>query len=302
MDEKVFGELPVEIRSQIESLLDAGENSATDGQKEQYARVWKNKLELFTAQIANIGMDFIPLLAAGDKRGCILLTYSGSLISAGPETGGKRWLEYASIKFRHDVPDFIQGNGISLPKDIRVDETAEFEGCALRQSSAVYRIAVCPEGTSSGDQDQRIKEATIYLTNGFVKINRTLGGLAASEIDQFTVKSIVAYLAKKHSLTQTQTRSLIDDFVSTLEAGILLGERVAVGKLGIMSLKPMPAKKARVMNHPSTGKEILVPAKPACYTPKFGFSKAIKEKSGRVNPEHFIVKADRVIPVDEAGV
>ncbi len=284
MNEKVYDDLPKEIRSQIESLLDAGDKAAPPEQKEHYARVWKNKLELFTAQITNIGMDFVPLLGADDKRGCILLTYSGSLVSAGPEIAGKRWLEYASIKFRHDVPDFIQGNGITLPEDLRVDETARFEGCALRQSSAVYRIAVCPEGTSPGDQDQRIREATIYLTNGFVKINRTLGGMAAADIDQFTVKAIIAYLAKKHSLTQALTRSIIEDYVSTLEAGILLGERVSLGRMGIMSLKAMPAKKARVMTHPSTGKEILVPAKPACFTPKFGFSKSVKEKSGRVTP------------------
>jgi len=300
MNEKAYDELPMEIRSQIESLLDAGGRTAPPEQKERYARIWKNKLELFSAQISNIGMDFVPLLGTGDKRGCILLTYSGSLVSVGPETAGKRWLEYASIKFRHDVPDFVQGSGIILPEDIRVDETAKFEGCALRQSSAIYRIAVCPDGTSPGDQDQRIREATIYLTNGFVKINRTLGGLAAADIGQFTVKSIVAYLAKKHALTQAQTRAIIEDYVSTLEAGILLGERVSVGKLGIMSLKPMPAKKARVMTHPSTGKEILVPAKPAGFTPKFGFSKNFKEKSGQVNPEQFRIDLLGPTPPDES--
>ncbi len=290
MNEKVFDELPVEIRSQIESLLEEGAKPATQEQKEKYAQIWKNKLELFTGQIANIGMDFVTCLEMSDARGCILLTYSGSLISIGPATGGKRSLEYASIKFRHDVPDFVQGKGITLPKDIRIDETAEFDGCALRQSSAIYRIAVCPVGTTTGDQEQRIREATIYLTNGFVKINRTLGEMATADIDQFTVKSIVAYLAKKHSLTQAQTRALIDDYVSTVEAGILLGEKVSIGKLGIVSLKPLPAKKARVMIHPATGKEILVPAKPAGFAPKFGFSKALKEKSSRVNPEYFIEK------------
>ncbi len=279
MNEKVFNELPEEIRAQIDSLIQDGEN------REQYASIWKKKFDLFTGQIANIGMVEVDSLEKEDGRGAILLTYSGSLISFGPSSGGKHWLEYASIKFRSDVPDFVQGLNVSRPHTVAKNHSADFEGCALKQTSAIYRIAVCPVGTKTGDQDQRIREATIYLTNGFVKLNKTLAGDTGVDVDQFTQKCIIAYVAKKNGITQIAAKAIIDDYITTVESGILLGERVTIGKLGAATLKLQAAKKARVMKNISTGEDILVPAKPASWAPKFAFSKTLKEKSTLVKTE-----------------
>ncbi len=285
MKESVFLSLPEEIQAQINALLDQGDQESIDRKREHYAEIWQNKYDLFVSQIRNVGMELVQELDDYDTRGAILLTYSGSLISLGPRRNDSRWLEYASIKFRSDVPDYVNGQGVGIDGAITCDAVAEFSGSPLKKSSSVYRIAVCPEGTSESDQEQRIREATIYLTNGFIKINRTEMGQTSADVDQFTVKSIVSFLAKKHGLTQNAARAIIDDYLSVIEAGVLLGERVTVGKLGSMTLKLQAAKKARVMKNIQTGEDILVPAKPATLVPKFVVSRSLKEKGSLVNPE-----------------
>jgi len=276
MSESTFEELPEEIRTQIDFLTkDAGE-------RERYAVAWKQKYELFTAQIQNVDMVCVETLEPTDGRGAILLTWSGSLISLYPAANGKFRLEYASVKFRDDVPDFVHAANVTRAHAIEHDKSALFENCQLTQSSAVYRIAVCAEGTKTGDQEQIIREATIYLTNGFVKINKTISGMKGIDLDQFSQKSMINYVAKKNNVTQAVARSIIDDYLSTAEAGALLGERVSIGKLGTISLKLQEPKKARVMKNISTGADILVPAKPARYGPKFSFTKILKEKSSLV--------------------
>lgn len=285
MEKNAFNELPSEIKDRISSLIDEEGKTKNGINKEEYARIWKKKYDLFTAQIATIGMLLVSSIEANDSRGAILLTYSGSLISLGPAKQGKRWLEYASIKFRNDVPDFVRGSAVVLTNGATENKTAAFEGCAITQSSALYCIAVCPEGTKDKDQDERIREATIYLTNGFVKLNRTIAGLCETKLDQFTHKSIVNYVAKKNEVTQVVARSLIDDYVSTIEAGMLLGERVSIGHIGTISLRLQAPKKARVMKNIANGKDILVPAKPATYVPKCSFSKQLKTKGALVRIE-----------------
>lgn len=278
-----FDELPDEIRRQIDSLIpgSALANLPREQARERFAGIWANKYAMFTGQIANLDMELVEELAADDERGAILLTYSGSLIGIGTLQQDKRWLEYASVKFRGDVPDLVKSSSITLAGPVRQDAVAEFSGSPLKHSSSIFRIAVCPVNTPLRDQEQRLREATIFLTNGFVKLNRSISMESGGEVDHFTIKSIVAYVAQKNSLTQQQTRSVIDDYLATLESGILLGERVNLGKLGALSLKLQPARKARMMKHLQTGEDILIPAKPACLVPKMGFSQLFKDKAAR---------------------
>jgi nucleoid DNA-binding protein len=69
-----------------------------------------------------------------------------------------------------------------------------------------------------------------------------------------------------------------------IETGMLLGERVSVGKLGSASLRQQSARKARIVKNLKTGDDLLVPAKPAAMAPKFSFSQAVKEKAANVDP------------------
>ncbi len=284
MKRTAYDALPDRIRSQLDGLLlDAGSTEDPEA-REKLASIWTEKFRLFTGQIAALDMVSVSELAADDDRAAIFLTYSGSLISLGPRRGKDRWLEYASIKLRVDVPELVRGDKANLASAAIVDQAAVFEGTSLKRSSALYRIAVCPAGTSPDEQERRVREATVYLTNGFIKLNRTLSLQGADEVDQFTSKAIVNYVAKKNGVTQSTARGIIDDFLSMIETGMLLGERVSVGKLGSASLRHQAARKARIVKNLKTGEDLLVPAKPAAMAPKFNFSQSVKEKATNVDP------------------
>ncbi|OHD19038.1 MAG: hypothetical protein A2087_14730 [Spirochaetes bacterium GWD1_61_31] len=295
-----FAELPEVIRTQIDALIPASGLAGLplDEARARFARVWEDKYQMFCGQIHNLGMAMIEELSADDYRGAIVLTYSGSLISLGTVQTAGRWLEYASVKFRSDVPDLVQSSAVSLVGPLRQDAVAGFSGSTLKHSSLIYRIAACPPGTPDVDQEQRIREATIFLTNAFVKLNRGISLAMDTGLDQFTLKSIVSYLAKKNGLTQVQTRAVLDDYLATVESGLLLGEKVNLGRLGSLSLKPQAARKARVMKNPQTGEEVLVPAKAACLVPKMSFAQAFKAKAGQLDPA---LVAGAASGDDEAG-
>ncbi len=279
MGEKDFDSLPEEIRAQIASVL-RDEGKAGDAESlERYARVWREKYDLFTGQIHAVGMEIVERLEGDDPRAAILLTYSGSLISLGPERNGKRTLEYASIRYRTDVPDFVRSDSARIVGTIAQGSSATFSNSPLKQSSSIFRIALCAEGTSAQDQESRVREATVYLTNGFIKINRTLGAGPESEVDQFTARALVAFIAKKHGITQVFAKAILEDYLSAIESGVLLGERVALGRLGNLSLRRRAASKARVMKNLVTGEDILVPAKGERLVPRFAPSQALKEKA-----------------------
>jgi len=278
MIKNTFGELPRQIQVQLDALLaDSGKAGDPEAQA-NLAAVWAEKFRLFTGQTASLGMEAVPELAADDERAAIFLTYSGSLISLGPRRGKDRWLEYASIKLRVDVPELVRGDKANMGAAAKLDHACVFEGTSLKRSSALYRIAVCPVGTSPDEQERRVREATVYLTNGFIKLNRTLSLEGADEVDQFTAKAIVNYVARKNGVTQIAARGIIDDYVSMIETGMLLGERVSVGKLGSASLRFQASRKARIIKNPKTGEDLLVPAKPAAMAPKFNFSQSVRDK------------------------
>jgi len=284
MTKSHYDELPSEIRRQLDSMIhDSGLPDGPDA-RERFAALWAEKFRLFSSQIESLGMTMEASFAEGDARAAILLTYSGSLVTLGPRRGKDRWIEYASIKMRTDVPDLVRGDGATQVGPIVRGETASFSGCPVKKTSAIYRIAVCPAGASADDQERRVREATIFITNGFIRLNRSLSLDGQGDVDQFTTKAIIAYVARKNGLTQATARAVVDDYLSMIETGMLLGERVPVGKLGNASLRFQAARKARIVKNLKTGDDLLVPAKPASMAPKFSFSQSVKDKSLSVDP------------------
>jgi nucleoid DNA-binding protein len=265
-------------------MASAPEAPAQEGYRELLARNWRDKYELFTSQSKLLGMEEAERLDADDCRGLIILTYSGSLLSMGPAQEGGRWLEYASIKLRADVPDIVSGTGAVLSAPPAKDQSLAFSKGPIESTSAIYRIAVCAADLSPGEQDRRVREAAIFLTNGFLKLNRGLSQVREPGAEQFTLGGMARYLAGKHDMSIAQAKQFLDDFFSTAESGLLLGERVSMGRLGHLSLKLRAAQKARVVKNPQTQADILIPAKPATPVPRMAFSAVAKEKSARVDP------------------
>ena len=281
MSEEIQG-LSDKVRSHLQKITRSSGLPDTEESFRRMAEVWLEKKRLFEGQIRALDMVEVDSFARDDPRGALLLSYSGSLISLSTLSGSGRLVEYASISLRADVPDLVIIEGSGLAENVQLDGEAAFTSGKVRSTSSLLKIAVCPQDVSPEEQEKRIREATIFLTNGFVKINRTVLSPGGDVPDQFTSHAIVAYLAKKNGLTQKQARQITSDYLTMIESGMLLGERVPLGKIGRLFLKKRGPRKARVVVNPATGKEITVPARPEEAVPRISFSRAVKEKARRV--------------------
>jgi nucleoid DNA-binding protein len=280
-----IGQLSDTVRAHLRKITRSSGLPDTEESFQRMAAAWIEKKRLFEGQIRALDMIEVEYFAGDDARGALLLSYSGSLISLGTLAGGGRRLEYASIALRADVPHLVVTEGTDLAGDIHVDGEASFTSGKVKSTSSLLKIAVCPAEVSLEEQDKRIREATIFLTNGFVKINRTVLSIQEDLPDQFTSQAIVAYLARKNGLTQKQARQIITDYLTMIESGMLLGERVPLGKLGRLFLKMRAPRKARVVINPATGRETTIPARPEEAVPRISFSRALKERARRVELE-----------------
>jgi nucleoid DNA-binding protein len=276
------GRLTETIRSHLESLIANSELPDTAESLETIARAWFGKKEMFEAQIKALDMLELETFDEGDPRGALLLTYSGSLVSLGPLSRGGRRVEYASIQLRTDVPHLAVKEGSVLETGLLLDQDAKFSEGPVKSTSALLKIAACAPEVPPEEQEKRIREATIFLTNGFVKINRTVVAKGEDAPEQYTLKDIVTYLARKNDLSQRQTRQLIDDYHTMLESGILLGQRVPLGKLGRLYLRKRPPQKARVGVNPATGEKITIGARPESAVPRMSFSRLFKDRARQV--------------------
>jgi nucleoid DNA-binding protein len=90
---------------------------------------------------------------------------------------------------------------------------------------------------------------------------------------------MIGYLADRHGMTQKAVREILDDYAVLLETGMLMGQAVPVGRLGRLSLRLKPARKARLGRNLATGEEITVPARDERMSPVFRFSARAKERS-----------------------
>lgn len=279
--EHTFSQLSPRIKRHLESVT---ESSGLPPGEDSLARIttnWLDKRRLVEDQAAALDMQEVEHVAADDPRALLLLTYSGSLIAIGIRRSSGRWFEYASIALRDDVPDLVQGDSVTLSADVRVDQPAQFGDCAVTRSSDVLSIRTFADDVDPQEQERRLREATIFLTNGFVKLNQTLT-MPNGNIEHFTLRSMVQYIARKNSVTQTLARQLIDDYLQMVEAGALLGERAPLGRIGRLYYGIRPPQKARVGRNPATGDEITIPAKAATAVPRIKFSSYLKQRTAAV--------------------
>ena len=268
------------IKAHLQGLIRSSGLPETEESLDEMARVWFEKKDMFEAQIKALDMRELDRFSADDPRGALLLTWSGSLLSMGPTGGDRagRRTEYASIELRTDVPHLAMSEQGELASDLNLGEAAKLRAGPVASTSALLKIAACDPSVPPEEQEKRIREATIFLTNGFVRINRTVTRPGRDFPEQLTIKSIVTYLARKNELSQKRTRQLIDDYHMMLESGLLLGLRVPLGKMGRLSLRKRPARKARVGINPATGEKITLKARPEEQAPRMAFSRLLKDR------------------------
>ncbi|WP_018527857.1 HU family DNA-binding protein [Alkalispirochaeta alkalica] len=275
--------VPHNMKAHLAAIADETEILPREAALRAVTQNWLEKVRLFRDQTAALRMVQKPKLCREDPRGAILLTCSGSLIVLGPQNGkGTRSFEYASISLRKDVPDLARSEEAWLEEDAETGRIARFGGAPVTRSSEILSIATFEEELPWTDQKERLRQGAIFLTNGFLQANRTInscrehGSCREQGPERFTLRSMVQYVATRNELTQDKTREIILDYLTMVETGVLLGERVSLGPLGAVHLHLRHPQKARMGRHPGTGEEILIPAKPRRAIPRVSFSSRFK--------------------------
>lgn len=277
-----FGDLPEKIRFHLGEIIKSSNLSEDEETKNLMASLWLEKKRLFEEQFKALDMLEMESFRKDDERGVLLLTYSGSLITLSPMENQKRHIEYYSIKLRHDVPDIVIVRDSNVSEDIAIDQPVQFVGGPIQKTSSLFKIVSFKEGVSREEQEKRIRQATIFLTNAFVKVNRTVFLKDKNIPEQFNMKSITKFLAGKNDITQKLARQVLEDYQYMVECGVLLGDRVRIGGIGSIALKKRTARKARVGINPKTGERITINAKPEMMLPRMKFTRSFKEKAATI--------------------
>jgi nucleoid DNA-binding protein len=284
-DSTYFDRLPDKVKPHVTEVTKSSGLPQTGDSVEKISMCWLEKMKMFEDQVRALKMAEVHAFPRESPKGALLFTYSGSLVCLGTSREGKRYAEYASIGLRKDVPDISKKEGADLESDAVVGSVLSFREGPIRSSSPLFKIVVCGDQVSLEEQEKRIREATIFLTNGFVKINRTHLGSPEEGLNQFTMKSMVGYVAAKNGLTRKCVRQVVEDFLKVVESGVLLGEKVRLAGLGKIFLIKKSARKARVGRHPITGNEITIKARPEASAPRIAFSRNFRDKAFGIQPE-----------------
>ncbi|NQU66058.1 MAG: hypothetical protein HQ517_17505 [SAR324 cluster bacterium] len=171
---KIFSQLPPEIKVHIKAITKSAGLPETEESHEQIAQGWLEKKKIFEEQIGESNMIEVENLAADEENGAVALTYSGSLILIGPLVEGVRKAGYNSIGIRKNVPDSLIKEGSKLAGDITINAPIKFEVGPVKSTSSIFKIAVCKEDLGAEEQEDKISEVTVIMTNEFVDINKAL--------------------------------------------------------------------------------------------------------------------------------
>ena len=167
-----FDKVPENIQKHINNI------SINAGQDEQYredlSRGWLEKMEYFEKETELIEMRSVQDFEKDNKNGLLVMTYSGSLLNIGPLTDEGRFVEYASIGLRIDVPESAEKEGAFLAGDIETDEIVTFKNGPISKSSPVYAIAVMQDSVAPEEQEEKLEEVTQILADEFMEVNKTI--------------------------------------------------------------------------------------------------------------------------------
>ena len=170
----ILNQLPAQIQAHIKHITGQSGMSDTDESYEKIAKGWLDKKEAFEKEVLAQGLVETETLKKDDTKGGVALTFSGSLVLVGPLKEGGRKSGYNSIGMRKNVPESIIQDDAQLAGDITVEKPIEFVDGPVKKTSAIYKLAVCPETLALEEQEEKISDATIIITQEFVDINNAL--------------------------------------------------------------------------------------------------------------------------------
>lgn len=171
---EILNQLPSEIQIHIKGIAKSAGLSDDEESYEKLAKGWLDKKTIFETQIADQNMMEVESLNKDDEKGAVALTFSGSLVLIGPLVEGFRKAGYNSIGIRKNVPDSMVQENSKLAADITVNSPIEFESGPVKSTSSIYKIAVCKDDLDAIEQEEKISEVTVIMTEEFVNVNKDL--------------------------------------------------------------------------------------------------------------------------------
>ncbi len=169
-----MSQVPEEIQSHLRQITKSSGLPDTEESAELIAEGWLEKKERFEKMLGRMSMEEVDILEKSDERGCLVMTYSGSLLNIGPMRGPGRKVQYASIGLRQDVPETAAQEGCELSGDVRIGAAVSFAVGPIQSSSPAFKIAVTAEDLDLNEQERQITKATQILTKEFVNVNKDL--------------------------------------------------------------------------------------------------------------------------------
>lgn len=163
-----------QVRDHLKKLVGTAGLPDNEESLELLTQGWLEKQSFFFEQTKANELEEADVLEIDAGRGALIMTYSGSLLTIGPETEEGRTVEYASIGLRQDVPDSLKREGSVLAGDVVKDSSVDFEIGPIKTSSPVYAIAVAREDMSPEDEEELLGQVTLMLAEDFVEVNKTL--------------------------------------------------------------------------------------------------------------------------------
>ena len=168
-----YDRLSDKIQSHLKQIIKTSGLPDTEDALDLMAKGWLGKEQAFEEQVTNRNMEVVDSVSKDEELGFVVMTYSGSLLTFGPGDEGGRSAEYVSIGMRQDVPDTAKKEESILAEDVQVDDVVSFESGPIKQSSAVFKIAVVQEDLEPEEQNELLAEVTQVLTEDFLEVNKT---------------------------------------------------------------------------------------------------------------------------------
>ncbi len=171
---EILNQLPPEIQVHIKGITKSSGLPDDEESYEKMAQGWMEKKKIFEEQIAEQDMIEVETLNLEDEKGAVALTYSGSLVLIGPLIEGFRKSGYNSIGIRKNVPDSMVQENSKLAADVNVNSPIEFDKGPVKSTSSIFKIAVCKDDVDAAEQEEKISEVTVIMTEEFVNVNKDL--------------------------------------------------------------------------------------------------------------------------------
>jgi len=169
-----LSQIPTEIQDHIRQITRSSGLPEGEDSVEMIAMGWLEKKEHFENQVVEMDMAEVDEIEQDEERGCLAMTFSGSLINIGPVRENGRNVQYASIGLRQDVPETADREDARLSSSVAVGEPVRFADGPIQSSSPVFKIVVTTGDLSVEEEEAQITKATLILTEDFVQVNQNL--------------------------------------------------------------------------------------------------------------------------------